>query len=83
MSEEIVPEAVEAPPKPKQYLVMVDELSRAIIGKIMPGILFVEIEGMAMEGNANHMLLVNPVPKVEPVTVPIEGVKADDTVMAS
>lgn len=62
-----------AVPKPKQYLLMADELHMAILSKIMPGILFVQVEGMAMQNNDTHMLLVNPLPKVEPVTKPLEA----------
>lgn len=78
MSEELKQEVVApvetpvAPPKPKQYLVMVDELSMAILGKLIPSMLFVQVEGMAMQGNDNHMLLVNPTNKPAPVTMPIE-----------
>jgi hypothetical protein len=81
MSEEVIQEEVapEAPiPKPKQYLVMVDEITMAILGKIMPGLLFVQVEGMAMQGNDNHMLLVNPVVKPPVPTVPVEGIKPEE-----
>lgn len=80
MSEELKQEVVAdglapmAPPsKPKQYLVMVDELSMAILGKLIPSMLFVQVEGMAMQGNDNHMLLVNPLNKPTPVTMPVEA----------
>jgi hypothetical protein len=74
---EVVPEApqtAEAPPKPKQYLIMADELHMAILGKIVPGLLFVQVEGMAMKDNSDHMLLVNPVAKQAPITSPVEAV---------
>jgi hypothetical protein len=70
-------QTAEAPSKPKQYLIMADELHMAILGKIIPGILFVQVEGMAMKDNSDHMLLVNPIAKPAPETAPIEGVKAD------
>jgi hypothetical protein len=78
-SEAAAPEVTtaEAPAKPKQYLIMADELHMAILGKIIPGILFVQVEGMAMKDNSDHMLLVNPIAKPAPVTTPIEGVKAE------
>ncbi|MFI0477800.1 MAG: hypothetical protein ACH349_01565 [Candidatus Rhabdochlamydia sp.] len=59
--EQVIPEV----PKPKQYLIMADELTRAILGKIAPGLLFVEVEGIAVEGNDRHMLLANPIQKPE------------------
>jgi hypothetical protein len=86
MSEEIkqeVPAAEAAPapveaPKPKQFLIMADELHMAMLGKLLPGLLFVQVEGMAMQNNDTHMLLVNPLPKVAPATAPVEGIKADE-----
>ena len=65
-------------PKAKQYLIMADEIHMAMLGKMMPGLLFVQVEGLAMQGNSDHMLLVNPVQKVPTVTAPIEGVKAEN-----
>ena len=65
MSEELKQEApapVEAPKPPKQYLLVVDELNMAMLGRLMPGLLFVQVEGLAMENNKTHMLLVNPLP---------------------
>lgn len=59
-------------PKPKQYLLMADEMTMAILGRIMPGMLFVQVEGLAMQGNSDHMLLVNPLNKPPVVTQAIE-----------
>lgn len=50
---------------PKQYLLMVDEASMVFLGKLMPSVLFVQVEGLAMKDNDQHMLLVNPVKKSE------------------
>lgn len=66
MNEELNEMTVEAP-KPKQYLIMADEMHMALLGKLLPGLLFVQVEGMAMQGNDTHMLLVNPIVKVEPL----------------
>lgn len=76
-----IPEApVETPivsPKPKQYLLMADELHMSVLGKIIPGLLFVQVEGMAMQNNSTHMLLVNPVVTPPLATQPVDGVKAE------
>lgn len=48
-------------PKPKQYLLMADELHMNLLAKMIPGLLFVQVEGMGMQNNPSHMLLVNPV----------------------
>lgn len=64
-------------PKPKQYLIMADELHMALFSKMMPGLLFVEVEGMGMQGNDTHKLLVNPLPKSVPVISPIEAAKVE------
>lgn len=66
-----------APPKPKQYLLMADELHMAMLGKIIPGLLFVQVEGMGMQNNPNHMLLVNPVANPPVQTQVIEAAKAE------
>ena len=81
MSEEIkVPEAEAAVApivKPKQFLLMADESMMIFLGKIMPTLMFVQVEGMAMQGNTDHMLLVSPVAKTAVETVPVEGVKGE------
>ncbi len=61
MSEEVKQEETPAQTKPKQYLLVVDEISMAILGRIMPGLMFVQVEGIGMQNNPNHMLLVNPI----------------------
>lgn len=78
MSEEIkeAPAPVEAP-KAKQFLILADEMHMALLGRLIPGLLYVQVEGMAMQGNSDYMLLVNPVKK-EVKTVPIEGVKPEE-----
>jgi hypothetical protein len=86
MSEEQVPQEIPvdagqtAAPKPKQYLIMADELHMALLSKLLPGILFVQVEGMAMQNNNTHMLLVNPLPKAEPATQPLQPASAQPEV---
>jgi hypothetical protein len=46
--------------KPKQYLIMVDELSMAMLGKLCPGIVYLEVTGMPITDNPNYQVLVNP-----------------------
>lgn len=48
---------------PKNYLLMADELTIAFLGKIIPSLKYVEIEGMTMVDKPTHQLLVNPLPK--------------------
>ena len=75
-------EEVKAPeqPKPKQFLLMVDEIGMAFMSKVMPNITFVEIQGMNMQGNDGFQFLVNPIPK--PVVAPVEGVKPEEPPVA-
>ena len=77
--EAAVPEVTtaEVTAHPKQYLVMVDEMAMTFLGKLVPSMLFVQVEGMAMKDNSDHMLLVNPIAKQAPITAPVEGVRAD------
>lgn len=65
------------PPKPKQYLLMADELHMALLSKLLPGMLFVQVEGMGMQNNSTHMLLVNPVAAPPVATQAVDGVKAE------
>lgn len=55
----------EETPKPKQYLLMADEITMAYLGKLIPSMRFVEVEGRSVIENNEYMLLVNPVPKKE------------------
>jgi hypothetical protein len=48
-------------PKPKQYLILVDELHKAILGKLCPGLAYVEVTGMPITGNNDYQVLVSPV----------------------
>lgn len=45
---------------PKQYLILVDELSKAILGKLCPGLAYVEVTGMPITGNNDYQVLVSP-----------------------
>ncbi len=49
-------------PEP-QFLVMVDQMHMALLSKIIPGLKYVQVEGMSMTDNKTHQLLVNPLPK--------------------
>lgn len=76
-----VAEAPAQAPKPKQYLLMADETTMLFLGKIMPSLLFVQVEGMAMQNNNEHMLLVNPLPKpASPETVPVPNAQPIEAV---
>ena len=57
--------------KPRQFLLMVDEINMAFLTKLMPGIQFCQVEGLTIPDNPNYHLLANPTPKpielVDPV----------------
>lgn len=75
MSEELKqPEA----PKAKQYLLMVDEMNLALLGRVIPGLQFVQVEGFNMDSSKTHMALVTPKPAPQPEAVPAsEAPKVD------
>lgn len=79
MSEEVKQEkpAVQ-PPKPKQYLLLIDDIGMAFLSKVMPGITYVEVSGMNMQGTEGFQFLVTPTPKPIVVTTPVEGVKPEE-----
>lgn len=60
--------------KPKQYLIMVDELSMAMLGKLCPGIVYLEVTGMPIADNPHYQVLVNPLhpPAEEVAEIPVE-----------
>jgi hypothetical protein len=62
MSEEVKPQEVPAP-KPKQFLLMADELSMALLSKLIPSLQFCQVEGMVIPDNPNYQVLANPIPK--------------------
>lgn len=47
----------------KQYLLMADELSAALLTKLVAGLSLVEVIGMPIAENANYQLLANPISK--------------------
>ncbi len=53
-----VPEALKPP---KQYLLMVNEISMIMLSKMLNGIQFLEVEGMPIKENENVMVMVTPV----------------------
>jgi len=66
MSEEVKKEPDVVPGQTvvsKQYLIMVDELHMALLNKMIPGMLFVQVEGMNMADNPKYQVLVNPLPQ--------------------
>ncbi len=60
--EEVKPnETVEV--KPKQYLLMADEVTLIFLTKLIPSLQYVQVEGLGIDGNPNHQFLVNPICK--------------------
>ncbi len=43
--------------KVKQYLLLVDERMRGILGSIIPGIMYVEVEGMEIKEQPERLVL--------------------------
>lgn len=49
----------------KQYILIADEINISLLGKVMPGLKFLEVEGMNLKDHEGYQLLVNPMPKKE------------------
>ena len=64
MSEEVKQEEVIPARKPKQFLVMVDEVSMAFLSKLVPNLQFCQVEGLVIPDNPDYHLLANPTPKI-------------------
>jgi hypothetical protein len=67
----------------KQYLLMVDEVSMAILGKLLPSIKYVAVEGMFLKDNANYQMLVSPLPPQEKDPGPVEKFNIPESVDVS
>lgn len=52
----------------KQYLVVLDEGTKALIGMLLPSIKFLEVEGMESEESLDHLVLVTRNKEEERVT---------------
>lgn len=80
MSNSETPVSVPAPapeaPKPKQYLLMIDDIGAAFLSRLCPSIQLVQVEGIHMQGNDTHMALVSPMAKPLPQPVPVQPVDA-------
>jgi hypothetical protein len=66
--EEVTPETSPgpiAPPPRKEFFLMVDEIQMSLLSRVLPGIQYVEVQGMNIKDEPNHLLLVTPI-KVEP-----------------
>jgi len=48
---------------PKQYLLMVNEVSMLMLSKMFNGLKFLEVEGMPIKENENVMVMVTPIAK--------------------
>lgn len=66
----------------KQFLLMVEENFVVFLKQVIPGIQFVEVQGMDMKDTPTHRLLANPVPEPEVQLTPAETV-ADVTTEAT
>lgn len=60
----------QTPTTSKQYLLVLDDVTMVIIGRICPSLRFIEVEGMPMKDCTSHTLLVNPVAvAIEPIPI--------------
>ncbi len=56
----------------KQYLMMVDEVSMAVLGRLCPSIQFLVVEGMNIKDNQDYIMLTSPVAKPQEVSPAVE-----------
>lgn len=71
MSEEVKTEEQKA----KQYLLMADQMTMVFLSKLMPGMKFVEVEGMKLDNKPEYQALVSP------ISIPKEEVVEDKPVI--
>ena len=45
----------------KQYLVVVDDIGMAMLGRVCPMLTYVPVEGMTLNGSTTHHVLVSPI----------------------
>jgi hypothetical protein len=52
--------------KPKQFLMMVDEVGMALLSQLCGAVKFLQVEGLLLSDNESYQALVNPIqPAVE------------------
>ena len=51
-------------PQEKQYLLTADARLMALITNVIPGLKFIQVEGMSIPENDLYQILVNPVAKI-------------------
>lgn len=56
-------EETQEPAIPKQYMLIVDEISMAMLSQMMPKLIFVQVMGRYLDGDDNNQFLVSPSPK--------------------
>lgn len=50
--------------RPRQYVPLLDDVTIAMLSRLVPSMKFVQIEGMMVDGNTNHQFLVSPLNKM-------------------
>jgi hypothetical protein len=60
---------------------MIDENNMAMLSKVMPSLMYVEVQGIPMNDNPGYILLGSPVPKAaeaapQPLPEPVKPPKA-------
>ncbi len=53
-------------PKPKAYLLMIDESVLPFLNSLVPGLQFIEVIAVNVKDTTEYVLLGNPVPKAQP-----------------
>lgn len=60
--QEIVQDATQdLPSRSKEYLLMVNEVNMLLLSKVMPGIQFLQVEGMSLKDNDKYLAVCTPV----------------------
>jgi hypothetical protein len=51
----------------KHYMIIADEIQKALLSNFIPGLRFMEVEGVAIPNMDSHVILANPLPKSQTV----------------
>lgn len=61
---------------PKEYLLSVDEMGAAFLGRLIPSIKLVQVKGLPMPMNESFAYLISPI--IKPPLVTAEDVAPED-----
>ena len=64
--------------QPKLFLVTVNQMTMALLGNLMPGLQFIEVQGVKLDNDPYVNILTSPIPRPQKTPISLEGVAVTD-----